>query len=102
MDTPEAAGRRHIIYDRFMWFKDLADTIREAVPAAKPARRVAPDIMIRALGLFDPAIRGIVPQLGKVTRMDNRRMREVLQIEPRETRESIAETARWLADRTDG
>lgn len=99
MDTPEAAGRRHIIYDRFLWFGDMAQTVREAVPAAKPARRVAPDMVIRALGLFDPAIRGIVPQLGKVVRMDNRRMREVLGIEPRDARESIAETARWLAER---
>ena len=100
MDTPGAAGRRHIVYDRFMWFKDMADTIRDAVPQAKPARRVAPDVMIRLLGLFDPAIRGIVPQLGKVTRMDNSRMRDVLGIEPRDTRDSIAETARWLAAHT--
>lgn len=99
MDAPEAAGRRHIVYDRFMWFKDMADTIRIAVPGAKPARRVAPDALMRVLGIFDPSVRGIVPQLGQVTHMDNTRLRTALGITPRDTRDSIAEAARWLAAR---
>ena len=99
MDTPDAAGRRHIIFDRFMWFSDLADIIRQSVPGARPARRVAPDVLMRALGLVDPAIRGILPQLGRMTRMNNTRMLDVLGIEPRDARDSVVETARWLVER---
>jgi dihydroflavonol-4-reductase len=99
MERPEAAGRRHIIYDRFLWFTDIADVVRRAVPEARPARRVAPDAVIRVLGLFDPSIRSIVPQLGRISRADNNRMRQALGLEPRDTRDSIAETARWLAER---
>ena len=99
MNRPEAAGRRHIIYDRFMWFSEISGVVRQAVPGARAARRVAPDAMIRILGLFDPTIRGIVPQLGRITRADNTRMRQALGLQPRDTRDSIAETARWLAER---
>jgi dihydroflavonol-4-reductase len=99
MDRSEAAGRRHIIYDRFMWLEEIASVIRDAAPSARPARRVAPDVLMRLVGVFDPAVRGIVPQLGKITRADNSRMREALGLEPRDTRDSVAETARWLTDR---
>lgn len=99
MEIPEAADRRHIIYDRFMWFQDFSTVIRQAVPDARPARRVAPDILMRFLGIFDPAIRGILPQLGKVKRADNACMRDILGMTPRDTRDSVAETARWLAAR---
>ena len=82
-----------------MWITDIADVVRRTVPEARPARRVAPDAVIRVLGLFDPSIRSIVPQLGRISRADNNRMRQALGLEPRDTRDSIAETARWLAER---
>ena len=31
MDRPEAAGRRHIIFDRFMWITDIADVVRRVL-----------------------------------------------------------------------
>ncbi|MDD9921851.1 MAG: NAD-dependent epimerase/dehydratase family protein [Boseongicola sp.] len=96
MENPDAYGQRHVIYDRFMWFADMAELIREAVPGAKAAKRVAPDFFIKFLGLFDPAIRGIIPSLGRVTKADNTRMRTVLGVEPKDTRESIRESARYL------
>lgn len=99
LTVPEAAGRRHIVCDRFLWFQEMAQAIRQAVPASSPPKRVAPDILMRVLGVFDPAVRGIVPQLGKVIRADNSRMRHVLGLEPRDSRDSIADAARWLAER---
>lgn len=99
METPNAAGKRHIICDRSMWFADMARIIKATVPDAKTSQRVAPDLLIRFLGLFDPAIRGILPQLGEWKEVDNTRMREVLNLEPRSAEEAIAETAKWLKAR---
>ena len=96
MERPEAAGHRHLIVDRFHWFADLARLVKEAIPSAKAPSRVAPDLLIRFLALFDASIRTIVPSLGKVTASDNSRMRDVLGIVPRDTRESVRETALWL------
>ena len=97
IDRPEAAMHRHIVFDRFMWFADMAGIVREALPGAKTARREAPDFLMRLLGLFDAEVRSIVPQLGRVRRADNTRLRDALGITPRDTRESVAETALWLS-----
>ncbi|MGI9393614.1 MAG: NAD-dependent epimerase/dehydratase family protein, partial [Boseongicola sp.] len=96
MERPEAAGHRHLIVDQFLWFADLARLINEAVPGGKASTRVAPDILIRLLGLFDPSIRSISSSLGRATKSDNTRMRDALGIEPRDAHESVRETARWL------
>lgn len=95
-----ANGHRHPIYGEFLWFKEMAQLVREAVPGSKAPTREAPDFMIRFLSLFDPSIKTILPQLGSTWIIDNARMREVLGIEPRDTKEAVRETARWLAART--
>ena len=98
-DIDEAIGHRHLIVDRFMWFSDLADCVRAVAPQAKTARRIAPNFLIRTLALFDPAIRTVVSQLGKRKEGDNRRMREVLGIHPKDARDSVRETTKWLMAR---
>lgn len=96
IDVPGTEAGRHLIFDRFMWFEELSRIIKATVPGAKPPTRVAPDLFMRFLGIFDSSIRGILPELGRVTKADNTRMRNVLGIEPRDTRDSVAETALWL------
>ena len=69
------------------------------MPSAKPAKREAPDVLMRLIGLFDPSVRTILPQLGKRKEAENTRLRTVLGVEPRDVRKSVADTARWLAAR---
>ena len=97
MRVDGAAGGRHIINDRALWVAELAKMIKAQAPSARVARRVAPDLLIRLMGLFDPAIRGIVPSLGREFAFDNARMRDVLGIVPRRAEASVAETVRYLA-----
>jgi dihydroflavonol-4-reductase len=40
--------------------------------------RELPDFVIRLIGIFDPAARGIVPELGKIAQVDNSRTRKSL------------------------
>lgn len=92
-----AAGNRHIVTSGFMWFSEMADAVRSAVPDAKASKRVAPNALIRMIGLFDPAVRSIVGRLGEYQSADADRLRNVLGIEPRSGQKAIAESARWLA-----
>ena len=90
-------GGRHIINVRALWVAELAALIKAEAPQARVATRVAPNLLIRLKGLFDPAIRSIVPSLGRAFAFDNARMREVLGIVPRRAEASVAETVRYLA-----
>ena len=84
MTLPEAAGKRHILANGTLWFRELAQFLYDEFHAngydvlteEEPAKPDAP-------GLFY---------------VDNTRMLEVLKIKPRPLRESFVEMARGLID----
>jgi dihydroflavonol-4-reductase len=98
LDVPESVGQRVIVNDRFMWFVDMARAVKAALPDRRVVTRVAPDFVVKLLGLFDPSIATIKDELGKRLEIDNARARSVLGIDFRDTRESVGESARWLVD----
>lgn len=98
LDTPDSAGQRIIASDRWMWFRDIAEAIAEALPGRRIPTRVAPDFVIRFLGLFDRSIGTILPQLGKREEISNARAREVLGIDFRDSRLAVQDSARWLVE----
>ena len=73
IDKPETFGQRIMTVDRFMRFTQLAQAIKIAYPTRKIVTRVAPNFVIRLLGIFDPAIKSILPSLGRVDKIDNAR-----------------------------
>ena len=73
IDKPETFGQRIMTVDRFMRFTQLAQAIKIAHPTRKIVTRVAPNFVIRLLGIFDPAIKSILPSLGRVDKIDNAR-----------------------------
>ncbi|MGI1664063.1 SDR family oxidoreductase [Palleronia sp. KMU-117] len=99
LDVPESIGQRVLINDRFMWFADMARAVKTALPDRKIVTRVAPDFVVRFLGLFDRSIATIRNDLGKSLSIDTTRARELLGIAFRDTRQSVGETARWLVDK---
>ena len=60
--------------------------------------RVAPNIMVKAMGLFDPSVRSIVGDLGQHPEYSNARARDELGWSPRPLEDSIAETGRSLIE----
>ena len=102
MDQPQTVGQRILGADRFLWFGDMADLIAAAIPARKIVTRRAPNVLIRLLALFDGSLRGIVPNLGKRVEVSNERAKAVLGRDLRDVRESVVETAQWLAAREAG
>lgn len=98
LERPESIGKRFIGMDRFMWFTEMAALLKADHPGRKIPTRTAPNFAIRILGMFDPAIRSILPMLGRKEDADTQQARSVLGIEFRDTRQSIREAAQYLAD----
>lgn len=98
LDRPESAGQRLIAAERFLWFPQMGQILKAAHPARKIATRRAPDLMIRLLGLFDPAVRSIIPDLGQRREVSGAHGAALLGIAYRDTRASLTETADWLIE----
>ena len=67
LTDPAAGGERFIATDRFLWMAEVATILRERLgdAAAKVPTRVAPNLLVRAMALFDGSIRSVVGDLGK-------------------------------------
>lgn len=98
MEREESIGHRIIGSQRFLWFSDMARILKQEFPDRKIATRVAPNLVIRGLALFDPAIRSIVPGLGRREDVSNTKAREMLGIEFRDCSASIGEAGNFLVE----
>jgi dihydroflavonol-4-reductase len=98
LGLPATEGQRIIASDRFMWFGDMAQVLKAGLPGRKIVTRKAPDLMIRALGLFDPSVRTILPSLGRRDVFSGDLAKGLFGVGFRDTRESLVETARFLID----
>lgn len=98
MTAPEAGGERFIAVDDFMWMAEVAATLRERLgeDAAKVPTRTVPNLLVRAMALFDPGVRSVLGQLGRETRISSEKARAQLGWSPRRLDETIAECAQSL------
>lgn len=97
---PATAGQRIMCVSEFLWFSDIAKAIKMANPNRKITTREAPDFLVRLLSLFDPAIKGILPQLGEKIDTNNARARSTLGREMRDVLASCVETAQYLLEKS--
>ncbi|MEO0929402.1 MAG: aldehyde reductase [Pseudomonadota bacterium] len=98
IDKPQTYGQRIMTVDRFIWFVDMAKAIKVAFPDRKIRTMVAPDLIVRFLALFDPAIKSIVPALGQEQKMDNSRAVATLGRGMRQSQKSVVASAKHLID----
>ena len=96
LDVADSVGQRVLMNDRWMWFVDMAKAVKAAVPDRKIVTRVAPDFVIRMIGLIDPSVATIKHDLGKRYEISNARAASLLGIAFRDARERVGESARWL------
>jgi len=66
--------------------------------ARKVPKRNLPDFLVRLFALFDPMVRQVIGELGKVRDGDSSHARDVLGWQMRPAEESIVDTARSLLD----
>jgi dihydroflavonol-4-reductase len=98
LTSPSAGGQRFIATDRFLWFPEVAAILRERLGAAakKVPTRVAPNLLIRAMALFDGSVRSVVGDLGKRAWYSSDKARAALGWTTRPVEDSIEDCARSL------
>ncbi|XP_064614820.1 uncharacterized protein LOC135479039 isoform X1 [Liolophura sinensis] len=95
MVNPDAAGKRHIISNTNMWMKEIAQVLsKEFKPQGYNIPTVnCPYFALWMTSLFDKTIKLILPNIGKVTRFNNSRMKDVLGINPYDAKDTLIEMA---------
>ena len=98
LTNPAAGGERFIATDQFLWMAEVAAILRERLgdAAKKVPSRVAPNLLIRAMALFDGAVRSVVSDLGKESWFSSEKARGTLGWTPRPVEDSIEDCARSL------
>jgi nucleoside-diphosphate-sugar epimerase len=98
MTAPEAGGERFIASTTFLWMADVAEILRERLgeAASKVPKRTVPNLMVRAMALFDPGIRSVVSGLGKRNEVSSEKARSRLGWTTRPIEDTVAETAESL------
>ena len=96
MTNPAAKGERFLgVSGDFMSIVEIARTLKTRLgDAAKrvPAAQI-PDFVVRLASMRDPAVKQIVPELGKYKNGSNEKARRVLGWQPRSREDAIVATA---------
>jgi nucleoside-diphosphate-sugar epimerase len=101
MTDPAARGERFIATSGdFASIRQIAQMLKDGAPelARKVPTRQLPGWLMRAVGLFDPEVRGILPELGKRKNASNDKARRLLGWAPRSPKEAVLATARSLSE----
>jgi nucleoside-diphosphate-sugar epimerase len=100
MTSPEARGERFVANTKTMWMADVAQVLRERLGAraSKVPTRIAPDLLVRGMALFDGGIRSFKSELGKRTEYHTTKAHDLLGWSPRPIDDTIVETAESLID----
>jgi dihydroflavonol-4-reductase len=101
MTAVDAAGQRLIAAGPFLWFSDVAAILRDRMgpDARRVPRRGVPNVIVRAMALFDPEVRSVVGELGQKTTYSLESARRRVGWSPRPIEESIVDCARSLLGR---
>src|SRR5258708_788745 len=99
MTHPAAKGERFLATaGDFMLIRDIAMVLKQRMGAAgdKVPTRQLPNWLLRVAALRDPAVRQILPELGKLKNGSNEKSKRVLGWTPRSSEEAIVSTAESL------
>lgn len=95
---PETGGKRYLAASGTMWFADIGRVLKAAYPKRRIATATAPGFVLRILSLFDTELRSILPQLGKVEHVDNRRAVNEMGMSFIPPEQAVLASARFLVD----
>lgn len=96
LERPDSAGLRVIAAAGSLTLAGIGQVLKREWPARKIATREAPKWLMRLLALRDAEVRSILPKLGKLERVSNRRAIDVFGMQFIPAEQALLETARWL------
>jgi dihydroflavonol-4-reductase len=101
MTAPAARGQRFIATaGDFVSALEIAQFLKADAGAAarKVPTRQLPNWLMRVVALFNPEVKGLLPELGKRKNASNEKARRLLGWTPRSLREAVLATARSLSE----
>ena len=100
MAAPEAAGERFLAAGPFHWLSEVAQilTARLGPAARKVPHRTIPNLMVRAMALFDPGVRSVVGDLGHEVTLSSDKAKSRLGWTQRPFDETVVDTANSLIE----
>ena len=100
MTSPEAGGERFVANTQWLWLAEVAEVLREKLGprASKVPTRIAPDLLVKVMAVFDGGIRSFKSSLGKRTEYQTTKAQDLLGWSPRAIDDTIVETAESLID----
>jgi len=101
MTHPAARGERFLATGGdFLSIRQIAQMLKDGLgkDARKVSTRRLPDWLLRMAGLFDPQVKGILPELGKHKNASNEKARRLLGWTPRSPSDAILATAVSLSE----
>ncbi len=99
MTNPAAAGERFLVCDKFMWFSEVANTLRGQVPAAyekKLPKGELPGWVLKLMANINPAVKQVIPELNRERNVSNEKAKRILGWQPRTAEEAIISGAKSL------
>jgi dihydroflavonol-4-reductase len=96
---PETAGKRYPATAGSMWFVEMSRRLKAKYPDRRLATREAPKLLMRLIALFDAEVKSILPDLGQIYRVSNRRAVEDMGMNFIPAEQAMLATAAYLVRR---
>jgi dihydroflavonol-4-reductase len=93
MTAPGARGERFIVMGDALWFREVAEVLRERLGprAARVPARALPDWVARLLAKVSPQMRELLPLLGRTQKFSADKAKGILGFAPRAPSDTIAD-----------
>ncbi|MGC8203087.1 NAD-dependent epimerase/dehydratase family protein [Aliiroseovarius sp. PTFE2010] len=98
LSTPVTIGQRYIAADSFMQMNQAGAILARAFPGRGIATRTAPNLMVKALALFDKDLRTVTNWLGWDPSLSHAKAAKDMDIAFVPAAEAVTRTARFLVD----
>ncbi|XP_022242560.1 tetraketide alpha-pyrone reductase 2-like isoform X2 [Limulus polyphemus] len=101
MTLPSAATHRHIVCTESIWWRQIAHILfTEFKPKGYHIPTTVAPFFVTWLGsFFDRSTSMIIPRIGRECSYDNKRMREILGVTPRDLSQTVLDTAYSLIEK---
>ena len=96
LENEKTIGQRYLAASDSLSFLEVNTALQQAIPNRKFVTRVAPNFLIKFVGVFDKTVQSTIPMLGKPMLTSNSKAETDFGLRFRPARESIIESAEYL------